>query len=110
MNPDDLVQLDKMINPHDMLFVVGQNKKATCEMNFKCMGEEEEEEEMDLVATCGGPADFDLSKYRNTNGRLIQTPSLLDNCVNADCCELKVCTRVIQKFRKSGNTIYIFNS
>ena len=84
--------MDKAINPHDILFVVGNNEANEYEgMQQEYEGIEAVEglEEGEELMDCQKHG-LDLSKYRNMTGRLVQTASVLNTCKTADCCELKV--------------------
>lgn len=83
--------LDKVINPHDILFVVGDTTKED-----ECTGLLP-----DTNHTCDGDrytTALDLSRYRAINGRLVPTPDVLNTCGNTECCELKVCALKIPTF------------
>ncbi|XP_067619783.1 uncharacterized protein [Eurosta solidaginis] len=86
---DDIRQhLNKVINPHDILFVVGDtNKDDEC-------GEllPEQKQSCDRFTTA-----LDLSRYRSINGRLVPTTDMLNTCGNAECCELKKMSNTYQQ-------------
>lgn len=72
--------LDKVICPHDILFIVGKAAK-----DDSCMALLPEPDKGEHHTTA-----LDLSRYRSMNGRLVQTPDVLNTCMNVECCELKV--------------------
>ncbi|CAD6992206.1 unnamed protein product [Ceratitis capitata] len=97
-NCDDLMadrddirhHLDKVINPHDILFVVGDTtKEDDCTGLFPGSNH-----------SCDGyryTTALDLSRYRAMNGRLVPSPDILNTCGNAECCELKKMSNTYQK-------------
>ncbi|XP_013107066.2 uncharacterized protein LOC106086800 [Stomoxys calcitrans] len=87
---EDLAQLaNRVIDPNDILFVVGEDKHACCCSQVGIIPSSETDKA--LHPTC-----LDLSNFRDVNGRTVPNTDVL-NALDPACAELKNVTNQYQK-------------
>lgn len=70
--------MDKVIDPNDILFVVGEDKAACCCAQVGVIPASDSEKS--VYPTC-----LDLSNFRKVNGRTVTSPDILDSLNNGNC-------------------------